>query len=86
VGSRTFDGVQFVAWSNDHDPLHVHGLYAGVSVVIDLYPAQRRIDLSRRPKPLNAKRSHIAHILRTAERNFDMLVVLAEETWKRRSQ
>ena len=54
--------------------------------MIDLYPAQRRIDVSRRPKPLNAKRSHIAHILRTAERNFDMLVVLAEETWKRRSQ
>jgi hypothetical protein len=86
MGSRTFDGVHFIAWSEDHDPLHVHGRYAGVELVILLHVTERRVSARRRPKPLNAKRSSVAHILRTAVKNFDMLVTLAEDTWTRRNQ
>jgi hypothetical protein len=89
VGSKTFDGVRFLAWSDDHDPIHVHGKYAGVEVVLDLYPQERRVVAARRrrrnPNPLNAKKSDVAHILRTAEQNFDAILQLAEETWKRRN-
>jgi len=27
VGSRTFDGARFAAYTDDHPPDHVHGLY-----------------------------------------------------------
>jgi len=87
VGSRTYDGVRFTVWSNDHDPIHLHGFYAGVEVVLDLHPKDRRVAVAKRkrnPNPIDAKRSDAAHILKTAERNFDILLQLAEETWKRR--
>jgi hypothetical protein len=86
VGSKTFDGVRFSAWSDDHDPIHVHGFYAGVELAVDLYISERRVEASRNPEPRNAKRSDVAHILSTAERHFDALAHLAEDTWKRRNQ
>jgi hypothetical protein len=30
VGSKTFDGVWFMAYTKDHLPPHVHAFYAGV--------------------------------------------------------
>lgn len=57
MGSKTFDGVWFEAYSLDHPPPHVHGFYAGVEVVVEL------TDLGVRLSP---KQSHVNRILRKA--------------------
>jgi hypothetical protein len=83
VGSKTFDGVWFIAWSNDHTPIHVHGKYAGVELVIELAVEERKAyiaDRRRNPMPLNAKKSDVAYILRTAAKYFDELVKLQEDS------
>jgi acyl dehydratase len=36
MGSIRFEGVRFAAYSNDHDPMHVHGFYAEVEVIVEL--------------------------------------------------
>ena len=87
MGSKTFDGVWFIAWSDDHTPLHLHGTYAGVELVVNLDVTGRKVTAAEReryPKPRNAKQSDVKHILRTAERHFDELIRLAEDTWTRR--
>jgi hypothetical protein len=81
VGSKTFDGVRFVAWTNDHDPPHVHGHYAGMEAIVELMMEERKVRLSSRDdrvKPRNAKRSDVSYILRTAAKYFDELVHLWE--------
>jgi uncharacterized membrane protein YecN with MAPEG domain len=81
VGSKTFDGVRFSAWVDDHDPPHVHGFYAGIAVVLDIDLKAKAVRLSRRKNnvsPANAKRSEIQRVRRAAERNVDELVQL----WK----
>jgi Domain of unknown function (DUF4160) len=81
VGSKTFDGVRFAAYTDDHLPPHVHGFYAGVEAIIDLSIPERAVRLSGRKKrvrPKNAKRSDVDHIRETARRNFDALVDLWE--------
>ncbi len=83
MGSRSFDGVRFFAWSLDHDPIHVHGRYAGIELVIDLDTEAGKVFASKRennPKPRNAKKSDVAYILRTAAKHFDDLVRLQEES------
>jgi hypothetical protein len=48
-------------------PVHVHGFYAGVEVIVDIYPDY--VERSRRKKsikPANAKASDVAHIENTA--------------------
>ena len=35
VGSKTLDGVWFAAYSDDHLPVHVHGRYAGIEVLVE---------------------------------------------------
>jgi hypothetical protein len=36
MGSVSFGGVQFVAYSNDHPPRHVHGFLSETEVIVDL--------------------------------------------------
>lgn len=77
MGSKTFDGVWFEAYSDDHLPPHVHGFYAGVEVIVELIDGKTR--LSRRTKsilPRNSKRSDVNRILRTATKYADELAEL----------
>jgi hypothetical protein len=67
VGSKTFDGVWFVAYSHDHLPPHVHGEYAGTEVLIELKENGVAVaDRSDAIRPRNAKRSNVMKILNTA--------------------
>ncbi len=71
MGSKTYDGVRFSAWVDDHVPPHVHGFYAGIAVVLELDFEKRSIRLAKRRdrvKPKNAKRADVAHVLRSAQR------------------
>lgn len=82
MGSKTYDGVRFIAWSLDHDPPHVHGRYAGVELIVELNVLDRVVtvaDRKKNPKPRNAKRSDVAYILTSAAKYFDELVKLWEE-------
>ena len=36
MGSISFEGVRFAAYSNDHDPMHVHRFYAEVEAIVEL--------------------------------------------------
>ena len=77
MGSKTFDGVWFVAYSNDHLPPHVHGFYAEVEVLVEL--VNGTIRLAQRPRsvrPPKAKRSDVNHILRTATKHTAELMEL----------
>jgi len=78
VGSKTFDGVWFIAYSHDHPPPHVHGRYAGVEVVVELLPKNRIRESKRKDAvtPSNAKRSDVRHILVAAQRHGDELMNL----------
>ena len=79
MGSRTFDGVRFSAFSLDHDPPHVHGYYADVQAIVDLDEQGRKArlaDRERNPLPRNAKRSHVNHILKSAADHIDELLEL----------
>jgi hypothetical protein len=82
VGSKTFDGVRFAAYTDDHPPPHVHGSYAGVEVILELLIVARAIRLADRKdrvKPANAKRSDISHVVTLAAEHFDELVQLWED-------
>jgi hypothetical protein len=77
VGSKTFDGVWFVAYSHDHPPPHVHGFYAEAEVLVEL--VNGTIRLAQRPRPVRppkAKRSDVNHILRTAAKHTAELMEL----------
>ena len=68
MGSKTFDGVWFIAYADDHPPPHVHGRYGEVTVIIDLL-ADGKVALSHRRdavRPLNPKRSNVRRILNVA--------------------
>jgi len=82
VGSKTFDGVWFAAYSNDHPPPHVHGRYANVQVIVDLLPDGGVRQANRRDAilPPNAKRSDVRHILEVASANGDELLALWRAT------
>jgi hypothetical protein len=68
VSSKTFDGVWFTAYANDHLPPHVHGFYAEVEVIVDLLPEEKvgRSQRSGAVDPQNAKRSDVRRILAVA--------------------
>ena len=77
MGSKTFDGVRFSAYVDDHLPPHVHGFYAGVEVIVEL--GNGTVGLARRGdaiSPRGSKRSDVNHVLRTARKNADDLVEL----------
>jgi len=82
VGSKTYDGVRFSVYPNDHLPPHVHGTTAGVVVIIDLLPDAEVALASRKDAidPVNAKRNDVAKILRVAAENVDELMALWEKT------
>ena len=79
MGSVRFDGVRFVAYPQDHEPIHVHGFYAEVEVIVDLREAAREVALAGRTdaiRPGNASRSDVKHILHIAAAHFDELIEL----------
>jgi hypothetical protein len=79
VGSKTYNGVWFSAYSHDHEPPHVHGEYAGITVLVELIDGTVRLAEREKPvRPPNAKRSHVNHVLRTAEKHADQLM----EMWR----
>ncbi len=81
MGSKTFDGVWFISFSDDHLPPHVHGKYAETEVLIDLLPDGTVVKSERGDavRPINAKRSQIRRILRVAAENAAEL----HEIWEK---
>lgn len=79
MGSKTFDGVWFIAYSDDHLPEHIHGFYAETEVILELVFAERKIRLARKAKPLNAKKSDVKRIVRVANRFTGELIKLWED-------
>ena len=82
VGSKTYEGVRFSVYPNDHLPPHVHGTIAGVTVIIDLLP-NGDTQLSKRRKairPRKAAKNKIAKITRVAADNVEDLQALWEKT------
>jgi Domain of unknown function (DUF4160) len=81
MGSIRFEGVRFAAFSDDHEPRHVHGSYAEVVVVVELR-LDRTVSLANRKdavRPVNASRSDVKHVLVVATKHFDELVALWEK-------
>ncbi len=68
MGSKTFDGVWFIAYTKDHLPPHVHGFYAETEVLVDLLPdgSIARSGRAEAVIPSSAKRSDIRKILKVA--------------------
>lgn len=74
-------GIVFQVFPYDHEPRHVHGLYAGIEVIVDLLD-DRAVTLSDRigaVAPANAKRSDVKKILKAARDHFDALVAAWEK-------
>jgi hypothetical protein len=80
VGSLRFDGVLFIAYSNDHPPRHVHGFTGETEAIVDLR-LNGAVALAERDdavQPANAKRSDVKKILNAAALHFEELAVLWE--------
>jgi hypothetical protein len=81
VGSKTFSGVWFSAYSHDHGPPHVHGEYGEVTVVVDLLPdGVRKSGRRDAVTPGNAKANHVRRILELAALHRRELMALREAT------
>jgi hypothetical protein len=81
VGSLRFGGIQFVLYSNDHPPRHVHGFLDGTEVIVDLR-MDGNVALAARKdaiRPANAKRAHVRNILNAAAQHFEALANLWEK-------
>jgi hypothetical protein len=81
VGSKTFDGVRFMAYPADLDPPHVHATTAGVILVLALL-ADGGVDLADRKdaiSPSSAPRNVVAKIQRVAAENVGDLWALWEK-------
>lgn len=81
MGSLQFDGIQFVVYSNDHPPRHIHGFWGGTEVIVDLH-LDGNVALADRKdaiRPAGAKRSQVAKVLKIAALHFDELAKLWEE-------
>jgi hypothetical protein len=87
VGTKTFDGVWFLSYADDHDPPHVHGKYAEVEVVVELIAGGKTMQSDREDaiQPQNAKRSDVRRILRVAADHAAELHQLWEKTHGRAS-
>jgi len=80
MSSITFDGVWFGCYSADHWPPHLHGEYAGITVIVELIDETVRLaDRKDAISPNNGKRSDVKKILRVATQNADTLLAL----WRR---
>ena len=82
MGSRTFDGVRFAAYTDDHLPPHVHGTISDVTLIIDLLGdgAIRQADRKNAVQPANAPKNIQSKIRRVAAENVEQLVALWEKT------
>lgn len=82
MGTKTYNGVWFAAYSHDHFPPHVHGRYGGVRVIVDLLPGGRVRESDRwdAVKPSNGKRSDVRRILAVAAFHAAELNQLWEKT------
>jgi hypothetical protein len=82
VGSKTFAGVWFAAYSDDHPPPHAHGQYAGVRVVVDLLADRKLRQFIRwnAVTPQNGKRSGVRHVLEIARQHGDEVMALWKAT------
>ncbi len=82
MGSKTFDGVWFISYSDDHPPAHVHGTYAETVVIVEVLPdGSTQASLrSNSVQPANAKRSDVRRILKVAEAYGTELRALWEKT------
>jgi Domain of unknown function (DUF4160) len=81
VSTVRIGGIIFQLFPVDHEPRHVHALYAGTRVVLDLLD-DRTVALASREdaiQPANAKRSDVKRILRVAAAHFDVLVAAWEK-------
>lgn len=81
MGSLRFGSIQFVLYSNDHPPRHVHGFLDGTEVIVDLR-ADGNVALAARKDaihPANAKRADVRKILNAAAQHFEAL----ENLWEK---
>ena len=70
-----------MAYPQDHEPRHVHGFIGRTEVIVDL-GFSGNVGLAYRAdciRPVNAKRSEVRKILRTAAEHFEELVSLWEK-------
>lgn len=81
MGSIRFEGVRFAAYSNDHDPMHVHGFYAEVEVIVELRRDATVLLAGRKDavRPSNGNKGDVRHVLAVATKYFDELIVLLEK-------
>ena len=81
MGSYQFDGVTFRAYPGDHEPPHVHGMYQGIAVILEL-GEDGRVRLARRKdvvRPSNADINKVKHVSHAANKCFDDLMRKWEE-------
>ena len=81
MGSLRFGGIQFVLYSNDHPPRHVHGFLDGTEVIVDLR-TDGNVALATRKdaiRPANAKKADVRKVLNAAAQHFEALVNLWEK-------
>jgi hypothetical protein len=74
------DGVNFRVHPQDHDPVHAHGSYDGVVVIVELR-ADGTVTIADRDDaiiPRNPKKSAIRRILKEAAASFDRIVAAWE--------
>lgn len=79
MGSVRFDGVRFIAYPEDHEPIHVHGFYAETEAIVELREGARTVALASRSdavRPGNAKRADVKRIVNVAAAHFDRLIEL----------
>jgi hypothetical protein len=82
VGSKTYDGVWFISFSDDHPPAHVHGCYGSVQVIVDVFAdgTTQKADRSDAVRQANAKRGDVRRVLKVAEEHGAELWALWEQT------
>lgn len=77
MGSKTFDGVWFVAYSHDHLPPHVHGFYGSVEVIVELTDLGVRLSPRKKAiKPPGSKQADVNRILQIADKYREELIEL----------
>jgi len=81
MGSKTFDGVWFISYSNDHLPPHVHGRLGKTQVILDLFEnlTVRKSKRRNAIRPPNAKRGDVRRILEVATAHASELMELWEK-------
>ena len=81
MGSIRFEGARFTAYSNDHDPMHVHGFYAEVEVIVELRRDGTVLLADRKDavRPRNGSGADVRHVLAVASKHFDELIALLEK-------